>query len=144
MAAYIWLAIQTKESISELCRDGLQAGAFLFAVLAVSQKGTSTGTLCWVCSALAASIGFLKFAWDTRKAGLGVAGGGQSPWFLVIMGAAFYFWEPIACMTNPPMEWSYPRTVEGFLARPEPRPICYQQAHPTDLTSFAGWKSIYM
>ena len=43
-------------------------------------------------------------------------------WFMVLvcglvwlLGAAFYFYEPIACMTDPPMEWAYPRTVEGFI-----------------------------
>src|SRR5208282_5219861 len=43
-------------------------------------------------------------------------------WFMVLvcglswlLGAAFYFYEPIACMTDPPMEWAYPRTVEGFV-----------------------------
>jgi len=33
---------------------------------------------------------------------------------LWIVGASFYFYEPISGMTNPPMEWGYPRTVEGF------------------------------
>lgn len=46
-------------------------------------------------------------------------------------GAAFYFWEPISGMTNPPMEWSYPRTVEGFwhaISRGQ-----YGQITPTDI-----------
>src|SRR5262249_53589154 len=29
---------------------------------------------------------------------------------LWILGAAFYFYMPIASMTNPPMNWGYPRT----------------------------------
>jgi tetratricopeptide (TPR) repeat protein len=33
---------------------------------------------------------------------------------LWVAGASFYFYEPISGMTNPPMEWGYPRTVEGF------------------------------
>jgi hypothetical protein len=33
---------------------------------------------------------------------------------LWVLGASFYFYEAIAGMTNPPMEWGYPRTVEGF------------------------------
>ena len=38
----------------------------------------------------------------------------------VIMGLAWtvgvcvYFYEPVSCMTDPPMQWGYPRTVEGF------------------------------
>jgi hypothetical protein len=31
------------------------------------------------------------------------------------LGLACSFYEPIASMTNPPMNWGYPRTVEGFL-----------------------------
>ena len=60
-------------------------------------------------------------------------------WFVVLvcgvawlLGAAFYFYEPIACMTDPPMQWAYPRTVEGFihaLTRGQYEPI-----HPTSGT----------
>jgi tetratricopeptide (TPR) repeat protein len=32
-------------------------------------------------------------------------------WFL---GVSVYLYEPISCMTDPPMQWGYPRTVEGF------------------------------
>ncbi|HUA64770.1 MAG TPA: DUF2723 domain-containing protein [Alphaproteobacteria bacterium] len=32
-------------------------------------------------------------------------------WFV---GVCVYFYEPISCMTDPPMQWGYPRTVEGF------------------------------
>ncbi len=30
-------------------------------------------------------------------------------------GAVGYFYMPVASMTNPPMNWGYPRTAEGFL-----------------------------
>jgi hypothetical protein len=33
---------------------------------------------------------------------------------LFLLGLALYFYLPIASMTNPPMNWAYPRTVEGF------------------------------
>src|SRR5206468_932273 len=32
-------------------------------------------------------------------------------WFA---GALFYFYMPLTSMTNPPMNWGYPRTEEGF------------------------------
>ena len=32
-------------------------------------------------------------------------------WFL---GVSVYLYMPISCMTDPPMQWGYPRTVEGF------------------------------
>ncbi|MBC8324981.1 MAG: DUF2723 domain-containing protein [Verrucomicrobia subdivision 3 bacterium] len=31
-----------------------------------------------------------------------------------LLGAAFYLYMPIASMTNPPMNWAYPRTEQGF------------------------------
>lgn len=34
--------------------------------------------------------------------------------FGLISGLAFYLYLPIAAMTTPPMNWGYPRTVEGF------------------------------
>ena len=48
-------------------------------------------------------------------------------WFL---GAAFYFYMPLASMTNPPLNWGYPRTEEGFfhaLTRGQ-----YDKTNPTD------------
>jgi len=30
------------------------------------------------------------------------------------LGVSVYFYEPISGMTDPPMQWGYPRTVEGF------------------------------
>src|SRR6185369_8271948 len=49
------------------------------------------------------------------------------------LGAAFYFYEPISCMTDPPMQWGYPRTVEGFfhaISRGQ-----YDKVHPTNLAA---------
>jgi tetratricopeptide (TPR) repeat protein len=31
-----------------------------------------------------------------------------------VLGVSFYLYEPISGMTVPPMQWGYPRTVEGF------------------------------
>jgi len=33
---------------------------------------------------------------------------------LFLIGLAVYFYAPIASMMNPPMNWAYPRTTEGF------------------------------
>jgi len=134
IALYGWLAFITKESALEFCRDGSLAGGVLLAVYAISQGGKDSNAFYWLLSAFS-FIAFGYFAWITRKLGwewLVVCVCGA----LVGLGAAFYFWEPIAGMTNPPMEWGYPRTVEGFfhaLSRGQ-----YEQAHPTDLTSPEG------
>ena len=50
---------------------------------------------------------------------------------LWLLGASFYFYEPLAGMTDPPMQWGYPRTVQGFfhaLSRGQ-----YEKANPTDI-----------
>lgn len=55
---------------------------------------------------------------------------------LLGLGSCFYFYEPLAGMTNPPMEWGYPRTVEGFwhaLSRGQ-----YDKLNPTDIFSDPG------
>ncbi|PYI85740.1 MAG: DUF2723 domain-containing protein [Verrucomicrobia bacterium] len=46
-----------------------------------------------------------------------------------LVGAAFYLYLPISSMTNPPMNWAYPRTVSGFIhamTRGQ-----YERVHPT-------------
>jgi len=55
---------------------------------------------------------------------------------LWLAGASFYFYEPIAGMTDPPMQWGYPRTVEGFfhaLSRGQ-----YEKASPSDVVHDPG------
>ncbi|MGO8837146.1 MAG: protein O-mannosyl-transferase family [Limisphaerales bacterium] len=50
---------------------------------------------------------------------------------LYALGVSFYFYEPIAGMTDPPMQWGYPRTVEGFfhaISRGQ-----YEKANPSDV-----------
>ncbi len=53
-----------------------------------------------------------------------------------MLGAAFYLYMPLAGMSTPPMQWGYPRTVEGFihaLTRGQ-----YEKTNPTDLLSADG------
>jgi tetratricopeptide (TPR) repeat protein len=52
---------------------------------------------------------------------------------LWVAGAALYFWMPISSMSNPPLNWGYPRTVEGFwhaLTRGQ-----YEKANPSNIIS---------
>jgi hypothetical protein len=49
---------------------------------------------------------------------------------LFLLGVSAYFLLPIFSMTNPPMDWGYPRTAEGFfhlITRGQ-----YEQISPTD------------
>jgi hypothetical protein len=50
-----------------------------------------------------------------------------------LLGSAMYLYAPVASMTNPPVNWSYARTVPGFfhlLSRGQ-----YSHIHPTDAFS---------
>ncbi len=55
---------------------------------------------------------------------------------LWLLGVSFYFYMPISCMTNPPMQWCYPRTVDGFfhaLSRGQ-----YEQPNPVNIIHEPG------
>jgi tetratricopeptide (TPR) repeat protein len=59
------------------------------------------------------------------------------------LGAAFYFYMPLAGLSTPPMQWGYPRTVEGFmhaLSRGQ-----YEKGNPTSgLDRFFGQIQTYV
>jgi hypothetical protein len=56
---------------------------------------------------------------------------------LSLLGLGFYFYLPFASMTNPPVNWAYARTAEGFLhgiSRGQ-----YERYHPTtEMGRFIG------
>jgi tetratricopeptide (TPR) repeat protein len=127
IASYVWLAVLTKQTFLEFCRDGCIAAAFVLLAAVPGHPGQGSA---FVFLSLVALAGFIWLAWGTRKSDLG--------WLVVLVcgalwlcGAAFYLYEPIAGMTDPPMQWGYPRTVEGFfhaLSRGQ-----YEKANPTDI-----------
>jgi thioredoxin-like negative regulator of GroEL len=124
IALYAWFVLLTKETFYELARDGSVAAAFLLLAAVPGQ-----GSFC-IFLALVALTGFGVLAWRSRKQDLG--------WLVVtvclgfwVLGVSFYLYEAISGMTNPPMEWGYPRTVEGFyhaLSRGQ-----YEKVNPTDV-----------
>jgi thioredoxin-like negative regulator of GroEL len=121
---YLVFAYLTKETFPEFCLD-----AALAAMLLLCLGALKNGGILWLLS-LGALGAVIKFGWDSRKIGL--------EWLVVlglgvcwVLGAAFYFYMPLAGMTNPPMEWGYPRTVEGFIhafTRGQ-----YEKANPSDV-----------
>ncbi len=124
LAAYAWFTILSKETFPEFCLDGAMAGFFILLSL-VPGHGFFYGFLALVALGL-----WVKFARQTWGTGW--------EWLVVMLlglcwiaGAGFYFYMPLAGMTNPPMQWGYPRTVEGFIhafTRGQ-----YEKANPTDL-----------
>lgn len=127
VVAYIWLAIITKESFNEFSRDGALAASFLFLTAVSAEPGQATA---FMFLSVLAFAGFVYMAANTWRVDRG--------WLIVlvcgllwVLGVSFYFYEPIAGMTDPPMQWGYPRTVEGFfhaLSRGQ-----YEKANPTDI-----------
>lgn len=122
--AYIWFCILTKETGVEFGLDGCLAALVISLALALAHKPA------FLALSLAAVGGIVYLALQTRKLG--------REWLVVIglgvcwiVGASFYFYMPLAGMTNPPMQWGYPRTVEGFIhafTRGQ-----YEKANPTDI-----------
>lgn len=131
IAAYVLFAILTKESFLEMCLDFCLLAMCIFLV-SIPGMGSTAGIL-----ALFAFAGVVKIGWDTRKIGL--------EWFFVLvgcgvawgLGAAFYLYMPLAGMSTPPMQWGYPRTLDGFihaLTRGQ-----YEKTNPTDFLTGAGF-----
>ncbi len=124
IAAYFWFAVLTRETFPELSLDSAYAASILLLAAAFGKGG-----FYWFLF-LGAVGALVKFGWDTRKLGL--------EWLVVmacggcwLLGASFYFYMPLAGMTNPPMEWGYPREIGGFIhafTRGQ-----YEQTHPTDI-----------
>jgi len=60
-----------------------------------------------------------------------------------LFGLSLYFYYPIGSMTDPPMNWAYPRTIEGYfhlITRGQ-----YEEMHPTDnIGRFLGQAWMYL
>ena len=129
IATYLWFTVLSRETFPEFCMDAC------LAVACIVISGVPRFGFVCVIGGLACLAGAAKFLLDTRKLGwemLVVVACG----FCWIAGALFYFYMPVAGMTNPPMEWGYPRTVEGFIhafTRGQ-----YEKTNPTDIIHHPG------
>jgi tetratricopeptide (TPR) repeat protein len=88
---------------------------------ALEQTGASRQTSLWQVINQFLNWKVLRQEWSPPWVGL----------FWYLFGAAFYLIEPIASMANPPMNWGYPRTDEGFwhaFTRGQ-----YERTNPTDI-----------
>jgi tetratricopeptide (TPR) repeat protein len=121
MIGWVWLAIVTKKKGIEFLRDGVMLAAFgsvaaiFLGITHWKTAFSSAGALIILTLAALVSIaGFVYLIRETKllsKDWLVTLGCGGS-W---LFGAAFYLYMPIAGATVPPMEWGYPRTLEGFI-----------------------------
>jgi tetratricopeptide (TPR) repeat protein len=150
LIAWAYLAFVTKKSGLELARDFTMAGTVGY-LLGIFAHVTSYTTAFQARPGLfvlfnVAGVGmagaFVYLALRTRAFGrewLAALASGAS-W---AVGAAFYLYMPITSMTNPPLNWAYPRIVSGFfhaLTRGQYEPI-----HPTEkLSSFVQQILMYV
>ncbi len=145
IAGAVWLARKTQRPVSARVRQGQSVAIGLSALYLVLLLLTASGIEReaagqWLnrgnggfvvahllgFASLAALIGF-----GVRTTGLAseiklpaIIGG------MWLLGSGFYFFMPVASMTNPPMNWGYPRTVDGFvhaLTRGQ-----YERTNPTN------------
>jgi thioredoxin-like negative regulator of GroEL len=129
IVAYVWFAVLTKETLLEFCLDGTLVSFFLLLALVVAQ---GLGYIVLAIAALAALIYLALRLWHLGHEWLVVLFCG----LFWLAGASFYFYMPLAGMTNPPMEWGYPRTVDGFIhafTRGQ-----YEKANPSDVIHHPG------
>ncbi len=125
-AAIIFLALKSKKDLIRPGRDVVMALlsatalGLLFAAMKSPVLFAPFLAAVWALVWLARKTKAMGWEWLVTI-GLGL---------LWLAGASFYFYEAIAGMTDPPMQWGYPRTVQGFfhaLSRGQ-----YEQASPSN------------
>ena len=118
---WVWLVIITKKKGIEFLRDGVMLialGSTLGIPAGITHyvpKLSSVGAQAFLWMVAIASIaGFAYLVRETKSIGKDwlytLTCGGA--WFV---GAACYLYMPISGATVPPMEWGYPRTLDGFI-----------------------------
>jgi tetratricopeptide (TPR) repeat protein len=118
---WVWLVIATKKTAIEFGLDAtmlVTLGAVGLLILGITHhlpKASSPGALALLTLiAIAACAGFIYFIRETKSLSKEwlVALGCGGAW---LIGAAFYLFMPVSGATVPPMEWGYPRTLDGFI-----------------------------
>jgi hypothetical protein len=113
-AAWTWVSVREKREVSGYVGGGAVAlAALLFLLAKEPQKALPL-------LALTVLVGMRLFAaYDSlfmnkaRRSGYWLATVGSGLAFA--FGMSFYLYMALAGMTNPPMQWGYPRTLEGFI-----------------------------
>jgi thioredoxin-like negative regulator of GroEL len=133
---WIALVVKTRQTGMEIARDfALVAsiGYIIALLLCITNYVTlfeyKTGLFVLFNLVGLGIIGVFIWLWSVTRHGgtewaAALACGGA--W---MVGAAFYLYMPLAGMTNPPLNWGYPRTVTGFFhafTRGQ-----YERIHPT-------------
>ena len=89
---------------------GLHIAAFVL-LKSGAMNGLTHPCSWWFCWPIAWNFVLLALCWATLPNGRSVAGAA----FFAQLGVSFYVYMPIVSdLRNPPMNWGYPRTWEGF------------------------------
>jgi tetratricopeptide (TPR) repeat protein len=148
LLTYLVLLAKVKFHGIELARDAALLAALGFpAVMFLSITGylTQGGAPVLILLALfsaTAIVGLVYVAKASRPYGTEWA---AALWCGVawLIGAAFYVYMPLASMSNPPLNWGYPRTVTGFIhafTRGQ-----YERIHPTtDIFRYVDQLGMYV
>jgi len=124
------MAVVTRTRGVEITRNLALGGVFVFGLLAALYRADNAYLfffLCLTAGSLWLLIKLARQTWHIGREWLHVLLLGS----LWVAGASFYLYMPLSGMSNPPMQWGYPRTVEGFwhaLSRGQ-----YEQPNPTNV-----------
>jgi tetratricopeptide (TPR) repeat protein len=136
LVTYLVLLVKTKIRGLELLRDILLVGSLgclALILLAITNYVTAfefrTGLfVLFVLFSLCVVGAFLYLARETWSLGSEWLSTFIGGWFWAA-GVSFYLYMALASMSNPPLNWGYPRTVQGFIhafTRGQ-----YERIHPT-------------
>ncbi|HMJ90848.1 MAG TPA: DUF2723 domain-containing protein [Candidatus Acidoferrum sp.] len=131
IGGWIYLSVKTKLQFIEFVRNwivlGIVGGFFGVIAWMMARIGSAAGVL-----SLLVLIGTVVAYWMIRRQTLPLGrhwSAALTSGVAFAAGAAFYLYMPLASMTNPPLNWGYPRTVAGFVhafTRGQ-----YERIHPT-------------
>ena len=113
IVGYVWLSVRTSATATEILRDAV---LIVVALGAMAAGGVRAMLVC------VTGVLMVYVALDIVLKSQGRAMDWAPQWRKAIacgmafaVGALFYLYMPLASMSNPPLNWGYPRTVGGFI-----------------------------
>ncbi|MGB0581396.1 MAG: DUF2723 domain-containing protein, partial [Limisphaerales bacterium] len=100
--------------------SGVGMLGFIFGLAQLYSKGalmSASNVLMWLAFLVIGTFCMIIWTWGVLATGRFFTEWWQAPlaYLSWVVGALFYFYMPLAGVTNPPMQWGYPRIIEGFL-----------------------------
>lgn len=141
-----WTLIVLLFTLSSFTKKGLcfaiPAAGLQIAVFTLLTRGAMNGLThplsWWFAWPVAWNFVLLALAWMTLPNGRSVAGAA----FFAQLGVSFYVYMPIVSdLRNPPMNWGYPRTWEGFkhaIMRGQYEAIAFKMPTWDGITNYFG------